>query len=126
MKNLSIKGGLSMPKIDLNFATGKLSISGESYPENAKSFYSPIIDWIEENLEFTKNVEMDVKLKYFNSSSSKALMDVLDVLDGFYNTGKRVKVNWWCESENISSVESAEEFAEDLRLPFNILKEENL
>lgn len=124
MDNFQIKAEKAIPEIMFDSTTAKLSICGSSYPENALGFFQPVIEWIENFAkENKKDIEMTIKLDYFNTSSSKALLDILDILNDLYNDGTKASVKWYYEEGNDSILESGEEFAEDLDLPFEIIQE---
>jgi len=123
MKSLEIIESKSTPKIDFNIESHIHTIKGESYPENSSTFYEPIIEWIEEYLEEvdTQNIVFNIELIYFNSSSSRVLMDIFDMLDEACGEGKSIVVNWFYDEEDEALEEYGEEFAEDMEhLTFNI------
>ena len=114
------------PEIYFDASTNILGVKGESYPENITEFSSPLFSWLENHLEslgeqtFTVNIE----LIYFNSSSSKMLLDLFDLLEEEVNdNGKNIVVNWIYDTENDAAQEYGEEFQEDLdSLPFNLVQ----
>ena len=125
MENLQIAATKSSPKIDFNAQTNILSIEGESYPENTTQFYESVFVWLEEFLENIKGQEVvfNIELIYFNSSSSKVLMDLFDALEEASEEGKNIVVNWIYDEDNEASLEYGEEFAEDMdSLTFNLLE----
>ncbi len=125
MEILQIKPTKSSPKIILNSNSNIHEISGESYPENSLEFYKPIIKWLEEYLSILEDDEviLNVELYYFNSSSSKVLMDIFDMFEESCNNGKKIIVNWIYETGNDASLEYGEEFAEDFEnLTFNLVE----
>ena len=125
MENLQIVATKSSPKIDFNAQTNILTIEGESYPENTTQFYEKIFQWIEEFLENikTEEVTFNIELIYFNSSSSKVLMDLFDTLEEASEEDKNIVVNWIYDEENEASLEYGEEFAEDIEsLTFNLVE----
>ena len=77
MKDLQIAPTKTTPLIDF-FASGKLIFAGSAYPENAKEFFDPIIDWIIE-LE-TEIVDFDLIVEYINTSAAKKLLELLQKL----------------------------------------------
>lgn len=124
MNRLVIGKTASTPSIDFNPATGALSICGESFPENAGSFYAPILDWIKEFMsqEIRPAVTLACDILYFNSSTSKLLMNLFDALESHVREGKDVSVQWICHQNNETAIECGEEFKEDLELlPFHIV-----
>ena len=125
MENLNILATKSSPEINFDAQTNILSITGESYPENTTQFYASVFTWLEEyidNLE-AQEVVFNIELVYFNSSSSKVLMDLFDTLEEASEDDKNVSVNWIYDEENEASLEYGEEFAEDMEsLTFNLVE----
>ena len=127
MKNIEIEATKSSPKIILNPNTHIHEIRGESYPENSLEFYEPIIEWLKEYVdELGDNKAIFIiEIYYFNSSSSKALMDIFDIFEDASKEGKNITVNWIYDSDNDAILEYGEEFAEDFEsLIFNLVEKE--
>ncbi|PHQ92789.1 MAG: hypothetical protein COB42_00155 [Sulfurimonas sp.] len=123
MKTLQIEETRSSPKIYFNPQTHIHTISGESYPENTTQFYDPILEWI--NMYLTNKhdgtIIFNIELIYFNSSSSKILLDIFDMLDETKN--EKIIVNWIHDAEDEAMEEYGEEFKEDIEyIQFNIKK----
>ncbi len=128
MENLHIEATKSSPEIHLDREQHLLELRGESYPENTAEFYGPVFAWVEEYLEHAEDQDITVKMEiiYFNSSSSKVLMDFFDLLDDAVSEGKKIIVNWIYDEENESALEAGEEFQEDLEsLTFNLVQKES-
>ena len=106
----------STPWIRLDPEQHYLEISGESYPENAAAFYSPMLEWLETYLQELDNgsVRVDIELIYFNSSSSKVFMNFFDMLEDAAQKGVTVQVSWKYHKDNDTALECGEEFQEDL------------
>lgn len=124
MENLIIAKTETTPEIRFDFSSGVLEMRGESYPENTAEFYAPVFAWLSKFLAGgnEKSVIVNMEIVYFNSSSSKALMNFFDVLDEAVAEGKKVAVNWIYDAENESALEYGEEFKEDLEsLEFNLV-----
>jgi len=125
MENLNISATKSSPKINFDAQTNILSISGESYPENTTQFYEPMFVWLEKFIKDFKAEEVifNIELIYFNSSSSKVLMDLFDILEDACEDGKNIIVNWIYDEDNEASLEYGEDFAEDMEsLTFNLVE----
>jgi len=124
MQPLIIEPRKDSPAIRFDPNTGELAIVGDSYPENAAAFYEPVFEWIEQFLSRTgdRPVTLNLQLSYINSSSSKIMLNLLDLLDEAVQEGLAVTVNWRYHAENQMLLECGEEFAEDLEaLPFHFL-----
>jgi len=127
MENLKIKATRYTPEISFNAETNVLELKGECYPENIAEFSEPLFSWLEDYLSFLGNqaVIVNVDLNYFNSSTSKMLLNFFDKLEAEVANGKNISVNWIYDPENDSAEEYGEEFQEDLEsLSFNLVKKE--
>ena len=121
MELLSRVASISSPAVYFDPDNGQLNMSGESYPENTFEFYAPIISWLktfiaEKDLAITLNLE----LAYLNTGSVKCLMDIFDLLEDAFQEGRKISVIWQYHQKNSRALETAEEFSEDLTLPFQI------
>lgn len=121
MANLYYKASDTTPEISLDNDQGVLAIRGESYPENALEFYQPVVEAVVDLLTTSSTPFLiQVDLAYLNTSSVKALMDILDLAEDAHKAGRQVEVEWVYDQENDRSLEMAEEFQEDLTLPFHV------
>lgn len=123
MNHLIIEKTEATPGICFDPASGLLELRGESYPENTAEFYAPVFEWLRKYLPASLDTTVNMEIIYFNSSSSKALMNFFDLLDDSAATGKKIAVNWFYDAGNESALEYGEEFKEDLnRLEFNLVE----
>lgn len=123
MNHLIVEKTFSTPYIHFNPESGELQISGESFPENASRFYTPVVHWIREYLHSAsvEEIRMNIEILYFNSSTSKVFMNIFEILENAVENGKNIIVTWKCKMDNESAIECGEEFKEDLdTLPFHI------
>ncbi len=126
MENLAIEATNQTPKVSFDAENHVLEFKGESYPENTALFIAPIFVWLKKYLEqlgeqtFTVNVE----LTYFNSSTSKMLLNLFEQLEAeVEDNNKNIIVNWIYDAEDYNIEEFGEEFQEDLEtLTFNLVK----
>ena len=70
-------------------------LRGESFPENAVAFYSPVVSALMNYLAETRDQDIliEFELRYFNSSSTKILLNVFRMLDQASSNDNRVQVN---------------------------------
>jgi hypothetical protein len=118
MPALDLKPTRSTPAVWFDPARGVLGILGESYPENSFAFYAPLFAWLREVLPGLPALRVQVNVSYMNSSSTKCLLDLLDVLEDAHRGGKSISLDWYYDRENPRSLELAEEFREDCHFPF--------
>jgi len=124
METLILEKTQSTPYIYFDQTTNVLIIKGESFPENSAKFYAPVLEWLKEYISTleTEKVTMQFEIVYFNSSTSKVFMTILDMLQAEVENGKDISVLWLCDAENETAIECGEEFKEDLvSLPFDIV-----
>src|SRR5512136_622927 len=93
MENLFIEGSESLPTVEFS-TNGSAKLTGRALPENAHSFFSPLIIWIR---EFSiDELNMEINLEYFNTAVSKQLYDLLKTAEA--NTRlKKVNLKWYYE-----------------------------
>jgi hypothetical protein len=123
MDDLKVSATKFTPEISFDYNNRLLVIKGESYPENTSEFFNPVFKWLDDYLgEASENPTIvNIELYYFNSSSSKVLMNFFEVLDNAGEKGQKITVNWIYEEEDEDSLEFGEEFAEDMNhIEFNL------
>jgi len=98
MRNLIIQGDRGKfftPNVHFDGSNGACSLSGESYLEDSFAFYEMLINWLHEYFEQKDNLSMNFKLTYFNTSSSRAIIDMLRILKSYREKGKTVGISWY-------------------------------
>lgn len=118
---IDIEATSSTPRISWDEAAHTLSISGESYPENSFAFYAPVFEWLASTLETAALFRLRLQISYMNSSSTKCMLDILDMLCEAADRGCDARVSWFYDTENERALDLAEEFREDIEIPFEIL-----
>ncbi len=118
---LSIEATKSTPRIHYSEERKTLEISGESYPENSFAFFAPTFAWFHAELPRLAELTLEVNVKYMNSSSTKCMLDILDLLGESSHAGCRTRVRWLYEAGNDRALELAEEFKEEVDIPFDIV-----
>ena len=110
------------PRLCFEYGSGQFEISGRSIPENSTEFYQPLLDWLDKYAFNPKNEALlTVKLEYFNTSSSKCLVEVFRRLEKIHKSGKTIQVEWFYEEEDEDMLESGEDFKEVLKLPIKLI-----
>lgn len=119
MRVIKLQGSDDTPTVILDADNNTFQISGRSLPEDVAAFYEPILEWIDEYAEnpLDKTV-FDFKLEYFNTASSKLLLDVLLKLEDLYNAGHDVLVKWHYPDDDEDMEEAGEEYADIVEVPF--------
>ena len=110
---LNIEHTSRTPAVDFDFVNNHLKISGESYPEDVTEFYGPVFSALDTHLG-KGSCRFDFELIYLNSSSAKAVMLLMDKLEGAAKKGASIDVYWFYDKEDDTMQELGEEFGEDL------------
>ena len=115
MQIIQLEGTEDTPKVLLDKVSGIFEISGRSLPEDAAEFYQPILNWLTEYAgQASGSTEFVIKLEYFNTASSKLILDVLSKLEDI----KGSKVVWYHYEDDEDMQEAGEEFSELVDVPF--------
>jgi len=119
MEVIKIVGTDDTPSVTLDVANEIFEISGRSLPEDVASFYEPILDWLERYADEAEGKTVfNFKLVYFNTASSKMLLDILLKLEEMYESGKEVLVRWHFPEDDEDMEEAGEEYADIVEVPF--------
>ncbi len=121
MDKILIQKTKTSPEVIMDFDKGILDIIGESYPENAVGFYKPVFDWLNSAISAKKELTVNFRLDYFNTSSSKCVIDILDILDKYFADSGKVEVKWYYKEDDDDMLETGEEFSSDIKVPFELL-----
>ncbi len=121
LKKYEIEATDDTPYILLDPFTGNCKITGKSYPEDIASFYLPIINWLEDYIEFgRRDIVLDMKLGYFNSGSSKSFIDIFERFDEMDDID--IIVNWYYPTEDEEIYESGQIYDDLTDFKFNFIE----
>ena len=122
MENLIIDSTEDSPRINLNIEDNILEISGRSLPEDVNTFYEPVLSWIEEYAKDPlDSTVFNFKLTYFNTASSKVILDILTQFEEMIEEGHQVLVRWHFPDEDEDMREAGEEYSDMVDVPFEMV-----
>jgi Domain of unknown function (DUF1987). len=103
--------------------SGELLIEGRSITDNVIEHYQPAIDWISNlNSPMPREIKMTVKLEYFNTRSSKMLLNVFKALETIHLSAKsNVEVIWLYGEDDRDMLEAGQDYRSVVKIPFNLL-----
>jgi hypothetical protein len=123
MDKLVIDGSPKTPTIEFDANSGVLLLKGRSIPENSIEFFQPLNDWLEKYAEGpSAKTVVEVRLEYFNTSSSKCILDFFKKLEKVNGSSTSVHVNWYFETDDEDMEEAGEDYQAILSLPFSIIE----
>jgi len=114
------KGDFYIPSVRFNADTGVCLMEGESYLENTWDFYEKLLNWLKAFAQTERPIQFDFKLAYFNTSSSKGILQLLEFLEKYEDEGGQITVNWYYPSHDEDLKEEAEDFMIDTNLKINM------
>lgn len=124
MKTINQEGTQKTPAMRLDPATGSIELKGRSIPENSIEFYKPVIEWLEEYRSAAKaETQVHIHLEYFNTSSSKCILDVFKKLEAIQTEGiSNVTINWYYDAEDDDMLEAGQDYDSIIRVPFKMIE----
>ena len=122
MEALKIVGTEDSPQVILDLDATIMELEGRSLPEDVNTFYEPVLSWLE---EYSKspldNTVFNFKLTYFNTASSKVILDILTQFEEMIEDGHQVLVRWHFPEEDEDMQEAGEEYADMVDVPFEMV-----
>ncbi|MFT5602074.1 MAG: hypothetical protein ACI9N1_002324 [Flavobacteriales bacterium] len=123
MKSLLIESTDTTPRVDFNSETGVFAIEGKAITNDAESFFNPLLDWLSEYIKRPSALtEVNIKLDYFNISSSKRILFVFYKLNELIEAGKKITVNWFYHIDEDDMYEVGQDFAFMVKIPFEFIE----
>lgn len=120
LEDLRIEGTQNRPEVNFNPHTGQLNMNGRSILENTIKFYDPLLAWIDVYVESpATKTELHLNMDYFNTSSSKCILSIIEKLDQLYNQGNEVDVFWYYNDEDMEDL--GMDYKHLVELPFHLV-----
>ncbi|MGB0882416.1 MAG: DUF1987 domain-containing protein [Vicingaceae bacterium] len=125
MADLKLEGSPKTPTIEFDSGNGYLLIRGRSIPENSIEFYKSLIEALEAYNESPQSTtKVDIQLEYFNTSSSKCILDVFKKLEVINSGNSDVVINWHYEEDDEDMLEAGEDYQAIINIPFKMIEVE--
>lgn len=122
MDRVEIDPTMETPKVVLDKDKAIIEFSGNSLPEDVNSFYRPVLEWIDKYIDNpNEKTEINMKFDYYNTSSSKMILKILEKFREVHKKGYSVVVNWHYMEDDVDMIEAGEYYAEHLKLPFKMI-----
>lgn len=119
MEALRISPTDDSPEVVLDKTGNEFLIAGKSLPEDVVDFYQPVLDWLNAySKDPNPSTEFVFRLIYFNTASSKLIMDILMIFESMVEEGHDVTVKWLSLSSDEDMQEAGQEYEEMMDVPF--------
>lgn len=124
MDNIRIEGTSKTPSVAFDAGSGLMEVKGRSIPENSIEFYKPLMDWIEAYAKVAQpKTTVNIHLEYFNTSSSKCILDLFKKLEAVNN---EIVINWYYEEDDEDMFEAGEDYDAIINIPFRMIEIEEI
>ena len=135
MKTLHIPKSERGPEVVFEPENGFFKMKYDSRPENVRKFYYPVIETLNSGLsELIDSGKADkhkenpfifsFKLGYFNSSSAKFILDIMNIAREEYEKGLNIVVEWYYQEDDEDMKEAGEDFADFCEMEFKFFETE--
>ena len=125
METIIIEGTPKTPSVNFDSASGILHLKGRSSPENSIEFYKPLVEWLDEYAAKPQaKTAVNIQLEYFNTSSSKCLLDLFKKLEGMHKSGNDITIKWYYEEDDEDMLEAGEDYQSIINIPFKMIEVE--
>lgn len=122
-----VEASAKTPTVDLNAETGVLLFRGRAIPENTTDFFQPINNWVDKYCESPqKETTVQIRLEYFNTSSSKCILDLFRKFETLNKNKSKVTVEWFFETDDEDMEEAGEDYQAIVGLPFSMIEVEEI
>jgi SiaC family regulatory phosphoprotein len=122
MRPMKINGTEEQPTIILDRTSSRFEFHGKSMLEDARAFFKPVMEWIDEYAENpNERTEIVYKMTYFNTSSSKLILDMMRKFATIYQNGHDIEVHWYYFEDDEDMLEAGEIYAERVKVPMKLI-----
>lgn len=122
MEKLVIEPTNETPKVILDKEKSVFEFSGNSLPEDVTTFFNPIITWFDEYSKTPNNkTEVAFNFEYYNTSSSKMILKLLEMCRDIHRSGHDVEVHWHFLEDDEDMIEAGEDYSENIKVPFKFI-----
>lgn len=127
MDALNIKGTNETPNIIFDKVANRFEITGKSLPEDVKEFYNPVLRWLKAYADDPNpKTVVKFKMEYFNTASSKMILELFEVLDAMHSVGKEVEIEWHYMEDDEDMHDAGNDYADMLGLPFKMISYQHI
>ena len=117
-----VQGTGETPGVILDKEVGRFEFTGKSLPEDAKEFYGPILAWFDEYTKATNpKTVLKMKMDYFNTASSKMLLEVFERIKVLHEAGSNVVIEWHYHEDDEDMYDAGQDYSDMVGVPFEFI-----
>lgn len=123
IRSFSLEATKETPLVVLEPANNRFEVSGRSFPLNAKGFYAPILEWLDEYAaQPNASTVFKFRLEYFNTPSSKSISDIMKRLKAMKDSGHNVTIEWHYEEDDVDILDLGHVFSRTVGMEFEFVE----
>ncbi len=113
MNTFRIEAQKKTPFIEIDPIQKSITMQGMSSSENSLNLYKKVIEFMDQcNENASPIIHAEINFKYFNTSSAKCILDILDRISQQQQNGHQVKITWYYEEDDIEMLEAIQNYSE--------------
>lgn len=117
-----VQGTGETPGVILDKDAGKFEFTGKSLPEDAKEFYGPILAWFDDYMKVVNpKTVLKMKMDYFNTASSKMLLEVFERIKSMHEAGNNVVIEWHYHDDDEDMYDAGQDYSDMVGVPFEFI-----
>jgi len=125
MERIYIEKTKKAPLIHISLEENIFQIKGPSFSEDIIEIYTPVIEWIENEMpKLDKEIFCEFYFTVLNSASHKKIFQILIKLNSLLDDGKDVKIKWYYDEDDEDIMEMGEDLIDLINLPFELISVE--
>ena len=122
MDKLQIAATRTSPEILLDHEKGFVSIKGKSLGQDSNVFFEPVFSWVESYFKDPQSrTIVELNLEYFNSTSSKLIVDLLFRMKSWAPENHEISVKWFYEAGDDDLLEQGKIMEGFFGIPFEYI-----
>ncbi len=123
MQKYELKQSSKSPSIILDPIKGEMFLGGRSIPDNALDLFGPMLDWATKYVdEPQKTTKITFNFEYYNTASSKSILEFLLIMNELQKKNCEVKVFWHYKEDDDDMYEEGEVYADIVNIPFEFVE----
>lgn len=121
MDSIKLRETEDTPNVILDSDRGLVYFIGKCFPEDADDFFLPLLRWVRDYSDKKELKEVMFKLDYFNTASSKKILELFLLLQQLMQKGQRFNVVWYYREDDDDIRDSGRKFSSLTKIPIEII-----
>ncbi len=111
------------PYVYLSASEYKFEIKGNSYYIEITDLYDKILNWIDKEIP-NLNCDMNWIFHFgvISSASLKSIIEIFNKLYYFYKEGKKIRITWIYDKDDVDNLEIANDFLDFTNMPVDVIE----